>query len=230
MRLSVKSNQSPAFTMAEVLLAMLILGIIMLMFVPVLLNKINDRKFLAIFYKTYNEIQSVNSVSRANGEPLYNSETKTWQSVNNDDDFEIYKKYFKMSLMPRKDCLYFNNVKSCEHPRVKELGGKLFNGRIDNAVAFTTPDNALVAFGSWFDLSTIDYTSKNIVYIDVNGTKPPNVLGRDIFLLNYNPFYNQLSPMGGAGTPYENLKTCVRNNSGVTCAYEFVMNREFKIK
>lgn len=67
--------------------------------------------------------------------------------------------------------------------------------------------------------------------IDVNGTKGPNKVGRDVFFLymNHNdqsgkilPYVNGSINAPGGGD-FSQANTCDKDKSGVSCAYRVIM-------
>lgn len=218
-----------AFTLAEVLISMLILGIIAVMIVPVLLNKVKDRQYWAIFYKSYTVVQEAISYARVNDETFYDTKLGAWQSVKFDDNFEIYRKYLKIFDGPRTDCLYFNKDICYTTPVIKGLNKQIIELNLKNQVSYITPNNAVVAFGELENLNG-DGKISPVLLIDSNGVKKPNMLGKDIFLAYMDVDRNQLLPMGAIGTPLENQALCTTGSNGYTCAYEIIKNKSYEIK
>jgi hypothetical protein len=62
---------------------------------------------------------------------------------------------------------------------------------------------------------------KAVFFIDINGVKPPNVFGRDLFAFYY--YVNTLVPAGFPGSGNEG--TCTLKSTGYGCAYEVLTNK-----
>lgn len=218
-----------AFTLAEVLLSMLVLGIVAVMTIPALLNEVKDRQYWAIFYKSYTVVQEAISYARGNGETFYDTNKKAWESVKVNDDFDLYRKYLKIFDGPRTDCLYFDKNQCFPLPTFRGLNKQFISLNVENAVSYVTPNQAVIAFGEIQNLGA-EGNIAPVVFIDANGVKKPNMLGRDIFLAYMDVEKNQLLPMGAMGTPFENQSLCDINKTGYTCAYEIIKNKSYEVK
>ncbi len=62
------------------------------------------------------------------------------------------------------------------------------------------------------------------INIDTNGISKPNIMGKDLFIFQYNSETHSLLPMGASNTMYPYKTYCIDNNAtGYGCAY-YVLN------
>ena len=166
---------SVAFTLAEVLITLGIIGVVAVLTMPTLINNIQDRQFKAIFKKQVSVIfQALQKI------------------IEEDGDFYIERqKNADLTVLhnSRVACEIMNKVKTVEsgldcstlerkNTRLWHRDYKWYNkkgepqylnyGYAQNT--FLTADGVLINF------SCVDN-----VFVDVNGYKQPNVIGRDIF-------------------------------------------------
>lgn len=183
-----------AFTLAEVLITLGIIGLVASMTIPTLMNNIQDTGLTTALKKTYSQIYSVtNSIIQDNG--------GSFKGIS--DLLDSYTPYFKTT----KTC---TNARSqgCWHPlntnngTWKSLDGSPTDGlATDSGIILN--DGELVNFATnWSDCNSSSWYNTNSVcgwiIVDVNGFKPPNITGRDIFY-----FYileNKLEPWGSANS------------------------------
>lgn len=193
------------FTLAEVLITLGIIGIVAAMTIPTMIANTQRQDFAALFQKNYSNIQNMlkmyiteQGVDNLGSTTLYNGSSFADVSVQNELDNTI-QKYFKVLKTCRRD----TNDSSCALIE-KFIGG---SGSTTFATgsdyyAFITNDgieNFLMLGPSCSpDFSKTGKIKANcgILAYDVNGTKGPNIYGKDFFvgfLINYDgtlyPFY-----------------------------------------
>jgi len=168
------------FTLAEVLITLVIIGVVAALTIPTAINKKNDHEIVSRLKKTYSALAQVTAkIIAEEGSP------KNW-SYADQNIYNLYKKH----LNNAKECLgagcYEQNVMYC-------LNGSVCN-TFDNDYY---PDYKLIlADGTQLIFSRISssnhndcslnvYGSTGVCYgiiADVNGMKRPNTRGRDVFI------------------------------------------------
>jgi prepilin-type N-terminal cleavage/methylation domain-containing protein len=157
---------SSAFTLAEVLITLGIIGIIAAITIPTLMNNIQNMQYKSGWKKSYSEISQAWQYSVANN---LIQQRSTWCDDNiNLQNFNALKDYFKVE----KDCgLGISTTKGCfAH------GGDNFWGIPENISTYSFID---VAGRSWGGASNLCGT----IIVDINGFKQPNKFGRDRFAI-----------------------------------------------
>ena len=205
--------ESNAFTLAEVLITLVIIGVIAAITVPTLMNKTNNQEYVSKLKKTYSTLaQATNLIIAEEGNP--NSSKGGWAKSTND----IYKLY-KKKLHSAKEC---GTNSGCFGQGVYKLLNNNNDGDFDN---FTTSPKLVLADGvqiMFYDgyfsptCQTQYYNnmSTNVcdtIFVDINGKKKPNKYGRDMFVFALKE--NGLYPIG-----CENDDRCSTSDIGNGCA------------
>lgn len=178
-----------AFTLAEVLITLTIIGVVAALTIPMLINKVSDLQYKSAYKKAY-------SVAYQAWLKAYSNETLNicdqWQSSGPcaDNNFKAFKQEMAIS----KDCGV--NTQDCW----EDSGEKSFSnlptdgaqGFIDNSgFAWSRP---VPAGNAWAQCGEI--------LVDTNANKGPNLYGKDraIFILYY---YAQASYPGDTPLTYK---------------------------
>jgi type II secretory pathway pseudopilin PulG len=180
------TSKALAFTLAEVLIVLGIIGIIAEITIPTLISNVHDAQYKAGAKKAYSVAsQAVMQMKADNGDDLsaYAATTRSFVA-----DFE---KYFKS---PR-DCSYDICVNGEDTSSVYKnlVKGNANTGYMDDG-QFETPD------GMFWGIE--NYAEGGIgiaISVDVNGyRKKPNQFGKDVYM--FQIVNNQLYPMGAPNT------------------------------
>ncbi len=166
-----------AFTLAEVLITLGIIGIVAAMTLPSLIAKHNERAWLTAFKKTY----SVLSQAYMRASQDYGT-ANTWCAEKNND---CAKTYFDI-LSP-----YLNIVQvwGFKHPdedlrkNYRNLNGSSlgYYGAFMNGLFY----NFLLSDGTFIGIShNSDGLNSPLLHVDINGLRGPNQLGKDFFYLS----------------------------------------------
>lgn len=152
-----------AFTLAEVLIALTIIGVIAVMTIPNLVNSANDAEYCA----GYKKALSVGSAA-IEQQILDNKYTtlQTRQEASNQatvmQNFKNFSTYFNVS----KQCFNNNNGECWD-----ATGEKLYNSQ---------PTASMLAFVDSSGMAWSLYANnENILLVDINGFKGPNHYGKD---------------------------------------------------
>ena len=190
-------NRKAGFTLAEVLITTVIIGIIAAITIQAVINNTNKQEYVSSLQKAYSVLSQVtNQIISENGSPKGD---EGWADTT-EHIYELYKKY----LNNAKDC---SNDKGC----FNDGKYKYLNGNIaDNAWNFNSRTDfkkLVLADGMQigFDGGTI-----GDIWVDINGTKRPNQLGRDLF--GFTLTENGLQPRKCSSTCRN------KNNQGWNCA------------
>ena len=150
-----------AFTLAELLMSLTIIGVISALTIPVVFNTSDNKKFYAAYRKALAVGDEAIQVQIANGKfkqmgSRFNAEAGT-------ANFKEFSNYF----IKRKECFSGNNTQ-CWNPD----GEKLY--------ANSQPDSGALAFVDQAGMAWALYNnSENIILVDTNGNKKPNHYGKD---------------------------------------------------
>ena len=202
-----------AFTLAEVLITLGIIGVVAAMTISTLIHKYKMHVLEAQFKKAYSVVQNVNSMLKYNDiEPYVDyqlgvSQREEAAAIKQVEDFAKYTKGSRICDGHYYTCTLGKRWPE-ESKRYKTLDGSN-NVHIDPD-AYTTKI-ILLADGSTVWVGGTRW-AKNRYYYDINGTaKGPNKLGYDlhVFVLNNK----------GIITTEENKKQCSFGESAVSDSY-----------
>lgn len=207
-------KQFMAFTLAEVLITLAIIGIVAALTIPSLMANYQKTQYVAGLKKAYAEItEALKLMASDHGCPDNLKCTNLFNNNSNALGNEV-KKYFKLA----KDCgsTYNANDESTkcfsDTYRTKIDGsGDIYNSgeEFDGSYNFITADGFAISLTSDnCDSSNGSGPNRNMnnicgfITIDVNGAKGPNNVGRDIFsYLITNGKGPALYPSGGSENP-----------------------------
>ncbi len=165
------SKKNIAFTLAEVLIVMAIIGVVAAITLPSLQDDVEDRKVVAATRKVYPELDGIyQTIIQTYGKPY------AWTIPNGKTPTSMFGDYFKEVASVTKDC---------------GTGAGCFKGTIDsnnNYRKFLMKDGSSVGIYLTSDVSEIDPNDDNFCHgqagyflVDVNGVKGENDYGYDVF-------------------------------------------------
>ena len=174
------------FTLAEVLITLVVIGVIAAMTIPTLINKTNEQETITSLKKTYSIMgQAYQKVISENGEiipsELGSNEREATQKFG-----EMMAKHLSVAkncgLSTNEDCLaqgtyrYFNGAVWYDLNSLNDY----YKLRLNDGTSFLTKanNNYISAFQGVND--QMDHIFA-FVSVDVNGDKGPNTLGKDYF-------------------------------------------------
>ncbi len=173
-------NFNFAFTLAEVLITLGIIGAVAAMTMPSLINHTKDKQYKAAYKKAYSAINQalVYAISDYKMLPINNtSETSTPTSENIGENFKTISGYFKTV----KTC-FDNNADECWSCEDGQAGA-LYSSAPDYLGC--TKDNYAFVDNSGFAWYLYSNREAPII-VDVNGNRKPNRLGKDRFVLYFS--------------------------------------------
>lgn len=165
-----------AFTLAEVLIVLGIIGIVAEMTIPTLVHDFQTQVTVTSLKKVYTVLSQVDNLAvQENGTP------DNWVSVSNDaaQNALAIENIFAPYLKVLKTC---NSDTTCIPAWTYLEGGSW--APTDGAALYLT-DGTIVIFRYWGDTNAGATTALSHVvapiHVDINGLKKPNVIGKDIF-------------------------------------------------
>ena len=204
-----KINEN-GFTLAEVLITLVIIGVIAAMTIPTLINKTQNQEFVSRLKKTYSTLAQVTTQIVADRGAPINWVTST------DDIYNLYKS----KLINIKEC---GPDAGCFEQTIKLLNDTSFSDgwnteSMHRKLIMSDGTQLMLGGASWDFSETCEASAlgntQNICqsfFVDVNGNKAPNQWGRDIFAFVLTP--NGMLPAG-----YENVTNCSKTKAGYDCA------------
>ena len=197
-----------AFTLAEVLITLVIIGVIAALTIPNVINNTKKQEYVSKLKKAYSTLAQVtNTIIFEDGTPRASYGGWATGPIN---VFTMYKKH----LSSAKECNVGANIPDCLSQIQNGKQFKCLNG-VDcwrpanpNLRSLILADGTQVLFEISVDnnCTLVKGNTSNVCYmmiVDVNGAKAPNQIGRDVFMFNIKE--DGLHPAG-----------CER--TGVTCS------------
>ncbi|MCM1339878.1 MAG: type II secretion system GspH family protein, partial [Muribaculaceae bacterium] len=213
-----------AFTLAEVLITLGIIGVVAAMTIPGLIQNNKATRLRSQFLKSYSTIQQAFRQMEADDVSL---DPETYPRLTY---YKTFAKYVKVAV----DCGTWDSGDYRNKPAVcfqyKYVGNKLTYGgtyKTYDGGGFNEQvldDGQLVLMDGTNLMFENPNSSHIYVSVDLNGFKtPPNRAGYDLFTFQF--LDGELRTMGSKGTTYTNLNTYCSLNSkdqwnGIACAYK----------
>lgn len=169
-----------AFTLAEVLITLGIIGVVAAMTIPTLVANYQKKVYVSQLQKTVATISNAAKLLMAQEQTFNLNQTYLREEDGGNEAFEnsvgrFLKTYFKVV----KTCTQWDNINECISDEYKSLKGL-------NSALYTGSYCGILNNGAVICLSPFNNTFPLLISIDVNGTAGPNVLGRDAFNLSMN--------------------------------------------
>lgn len=211
-------RQKFAFTLAEVLITLGIIGVVAALTLPNLIANHRAKELEAGLKKSSSVIQQALEMANAeNGEPL------TPESVNCFKFKHILVPYLKVL----KDCGSGTEIGSCvPNPEAGPFRGeatatyKTYNKYTDASHSTLDDGQLLLSDGSFLYFeNSCEVGSRVYISVDVNGYKKgPNIWGHDLFTFQLMD-NGKLLPMGAPGTTWTNMcsRTSSERYNGIGC-------------
>lgn len=216
-----------AFTLAEVLITLTILGVIAMLTVPNTIKSYQKTRTVTALKKIYSEIDRAMTIS-----VIENGPATSWTGTEHEKIRKYIVPYFKVNeviTMPEllsKNDKYYQISGNIEN----ELG--VLRGLFDDNTLVLNLTNGIQVWVYMNSANSVTF------YVDLNGINKPNTFGKDIFLFKYfssiNRFmtYTQcdgdtleqaLERHGKAdilknGTGCNKNSACNKNQKGIWCA------------
>ncbi len=202
-----------AFTLAEVLITMTIIGVVAAITIPVLENHYTEQTTVTKV-KKFNSTFS-NAVRLAIAE---NGLVDLWDLEADSGNYdaasaEKFANYIKPYLNIMKDCGTASDNECMDDTMYKRLDGdnQAKYGYSSNYYKMILNDGSLIWFRTVSDgCEGTEAGISNacaVIWIDINGMKKPNQLGRDTFYLYVKT----------DGVTYNTMNSCKKSSSGFGC-------------
>lgn len=209
-------SNGKAFTLAEVLITLGIIGIVAAMTLPTLITNYKKKQTVAQLQKVYSVLSQALQRSEVD-----NGEYEYWEEPIAMGSAAYYKKYWHPYFKIMKIC---NNYKDCQYKgerpwfTIKGTPETLLFSHVQYRVPFLTSDGALISISIASGESSIRY---NGIIVDLNGPKAPNAFGIDTFLFVMVP-KRGIVPDGYELTPTQVNTRC--HSNGFSCAAKIMQN------
>ena len=230
-----------AFTLAEVLITLGIIGIVAAMTLPTVINNIQDKQFRTMLKKQYSIINQALLMTYESGDDIPNLDQSNWK------DMIFYVCRIAKQLKYTDSGLKCAEIEAAGESAEFESQysnsnvvwhneGEWYNKKGEPQylnpgylwMTFMLPDGVMINFSCFRD-----------VFVDVNGKRKPNTIGRDIFYFHipqgslYPSFFDKTSysnNVNGCSDSYavsitrENYKQDCESGSGWGCSPMYILD------
>ena len=178
----------PAFTLAEVLVTLGIIGVVSAMTVPSLMQNHQRKTYVTQLHKVYNEFSQAFIRFQTDKNAL---NLKEAGFSSQDDVNSFIKSYFKVV----KEC---DSMDDCFAEEYRKINGNVTLDWEANIKSFVLANGASIR-------PAYSYAGNKIlnIAVDINGLKGPNIVGRDLFWLYVytNGLIDDAPPDAAANAP-----------------------------
>ncbi len=240
-----KINLLKAFTLAEILVTLTIIGVVSAMTVPTLMNKVQEHGFRSAMKKKYAEVGAAMIKMNAEEEPYFLG-IPYKQNMDYTNNPEIFSKYFKVmgnTFVKNINQLSFNTGLGQIYNKANayklttidgvDQGGWVFLAHNEDSVAFQLVDGTIMQWSQQMSYTGTDNSQDNQgLIVDVNGLKGPNRAGVDVFYFNidYNSNYDPVLKPTKAHAKYAKKDCCYGGSAkGWGCTVMFLQNPAYKV-
>lgn len=178
------------FTLAEVLITLAIIGVVAALTIPSVVQNYKKTQTVTQLKKTYSAIANTTNLAIADNGPITG-----WEVENNNAGGTGVgsQKFADKYIIP-----YLKIAKNCGTKTTGECKfgytylNKSLSTNLDAAYSrFYLNDGTLIGVITWNVIGGEGLPQRYAqIYIDVNGQKPPNTWGKDIFRFEYYVFVN----------------------------------------
>lgn len=213
-----------AFTLAEVLITLGIIGVVAAMTLPALVNQTNGIQYKVGLQKAYSVLSQAIQKLNADQGYIVNRENYGKQTL-----APALKKYLNVG----KDC----NNRDCQKNGTDEDVGNLlsavyktYNGNRGYNANFD--EGQVILTDGMFIMIDNDGNNPICISVDVNGyKKKPNRFGFDVFMFQFDEKTGKMLPMGMKGTryPYQNYcsTTSSYSQNGLGCTEKALTDENY---
>lgn len=180
-----------AFTLAEVLITLGIIGVVSAMTIPTLIHSYQKRAMESVLKEDYSILQQVIKLNIADDVPL---DPNIPDSIEGSKDW--YERYIQGKMRVEQVCY---DEAGCWHSKTftKTLaGGTALSNRTgiglgEGIILMRLPNGSSMCVDGFQDGHMRQYFGVDaispgvVIYVDVNGDRNPNVIGKDIYVFAF---------------------------------------------
>lgn len=220
-------NNKEGFTFVEILLVFTIIGIIAGCVIPLLIQNVQDTYLKGAYKKAYSNLeQATKRIMLDNAGTMKGIFLNT--NNNASDEYKKYLDVVKTCSNSRGYCwsntFYKLNGEVQPYFYMNSYDGWTWAGTLDSP-GLALNNGMLLVFIGWYGSNqspNCSYAGDDDcgeIYMDVNGFKGPNTIGKDIFIVHVTS--NGLKPWGYLGNRVgfnNSMKYCDTSNVGYACS------------
>lgn len=170
-----------AFTLAEVLITLAIIGVVAAMTIPVLINIIDDMHYKTAYKRAYSMLsEALKSANTDNSLVEFPSAIPPGRPTPGDQNFLTIMAKFKAA----KECTSGTDNRDCW------VDAERYNISFPSIECYAFVDASGMSWSQY-------YWGTNVIFVDTNGMKKPNQWGKDRFVFFLKDSKNHYDPPMG---------------------------------
>ncbi len=207
-----------AFTLAEVLITMSIVGVVAVLTMPSLMGNMYDKTYSSLLQKTYSQLSEAMNEVMAEQKVYGAEDIYRYVPTSNGREADFLSKYMNAS-----GC---ESVESCFGSGYKTLSGK----SLKNSDLFTSEYNyyATLKNGVALGMSFPTDSANGTIILDVNGSKRPNVLGKDLFTMDLKSD-TSMGDFDTYSSMADIMNACRENTGHGFACFKYLSENDWKI-
>lgn len=224
-----QKSKSTGFTLAEVLITLGIIGVVAAITIPTLINNIQDAQYKTAFKKIYSELSAATKlVMNDNGGDLTPLGMKLM--------VEQLPQYMRVKAICENnidDCWHWPHASTAPSPSPVKMMNHQDWGFFYHGYGMLLENGAYIVLNNWWpnacnggsgSESRFD-NCNDMNFIDVNGSKPPNTVDRDIFSFYFVKY--GIRTMSPSGYSWHNQCPLTTGNSAGMCSTYVLMGKDY---
>lgn len=220
-----KNSKSKAFTLAEVLITLGIIGVVAAMTIPNLITNYKAHQLRSQFLKAYSLTQQAFKLME-NDDVSLDPASYGQDTINK--FYKTYMKYFQGVLDCGSAAYGLSNKLPC-YP-INQKPYITFDGTKQIIPQYFDDGQFVLQDGTLFLLENQAGSPRLWIFVDINGyINPPNRWGYDLFTFQF--IDGELRTMGSMGTTYTGEIYCSKNSTndlnGIACANKAKENSDY---
>ena len=214
-------NGSKAFTLAEVLITLGIIGVVAALTMPSLVANYQKKQTVAKLKKVYSTIAQAYEMSKNENGPSVD-----WIDTSTTVNTENVKKYVQTFWLP-----YFKSIQECSkfgdcayNVNAQSPDGSSLSMIDNNRYSIILNDGTFIAFVPFSRDSNNQtiWAGDQKFYIDLNGPQKPNIIGKDVFL--FKIINGQITSFCHNYSQANINSSCQRNGNCHCCTTKIMMD------
>ncbi len=226
-----------AFTLAEVLITLGIIGIVAAMTMPSVIAKHQKQVTVSRLKKAYTTLSQMVEKTQANDDPALYFLTGNYLNKNTSKQFfETYwLPYFNNPLVAADSRTPYSSTKPYSRLNGNPYTFSVHTQNVSGRMLFVTQDGTiylvdlLSKWSSGSDETLGIFRTIVDVYCDINGKKPPNTFGKDVFIFKVDYNRNVVQPGCNNWSITSINNDCKKGGDGMCCAKK-IMQDGWQIK
>jgi prepilin-type N-terminal cleavage/methylation domain-containing protein len=203
------NKRKEGFTLAEVMIAMGVIGVIALVCIPTFIQFEQDRDIVISLKRDQSIIAQATKMAEAQ-----NGDFENWE-LENLTEKDIFNQYYKNNLKVNKVC---QNSGDCWEETSDFRGNNLVSGGSKYGITGNSKFAIILPNGTNMTLTKVKeidekfgintkFANTIMFLVDVNGAKGPNAIGKDVFAFALGN-QGQIIPAGEDNDSYNCRKNC----------------------